>query len=397
MIASFRQERAMNGNIRIGNLFGIPFFINPSWFFVLALVTWSYGSGLTQFPELTGVMPWLLGLVTALLLFSSVIAHELGHSFVAIAQGIPVKSITLFIFGGLATLEKESETPLQAFLVAIAGPVVSLLLFGLFTVVASTAPLTTPLQAIISLVAYINLVLAAFNMIPGLPLDGGNVLKAIVWKVTGNPNKGVIIAGRVGQVFGWMAIALGILSIIGVSQVGSIWTLLIGTFLLQNAGFAAQSATVQDKLSQYTAADAVIADSPIVSSNLSVREFVNDYVIGKERWKKFLVADENQQLLGSINTEDLKQIHTSDWNDVYLAKLVKPVPEADTISADTSLLEVAKLLETTQPRELIVISAAGQVLGLLEKASIINLMVQEEELKNKAASDSTPEKEKAII
>lgn len=388
----------MNGNIRIGNLFGIPFFINPSWFFVLALVTWSYGSGLTEFPELTGVMPWLLGLVTALLLFSSVLAHELGHSFVAIAQGIPVKSITLFIFGGLATLEKESETPLQAFLVAIAGPVVSLLLFGLLTVVVSTAPLTTPLQAIISLVAYINLILAAFNMIPGLPLDGGNVLKAIVWKVTGNPNKGVIIAGRVGQVIGWSAISLGIISIGRTGDVfDNLWTILIGTFLLQNAGFAAQSATVQDKLSRYTAADAVIADSPIVSSNLSVREFVNDYVIGKERWKKFLVVDENLQLLGSINTEDLKQIHTSDWNDVYLAKLVKPVPESDTIPADTSLLEVAKLLETSQPRELIVIGAAGQVLGLLEKASIINLMTQEAELKNKADVKPAQESEKVIV
>jgi Zn-dependent protease/predicted transcriptional regulator len=387
----------MNGNIRIGNLFGIPFFINPSWFFVLALVTWSYGSGLTQFPELTGVMPWLLGLVTALLLFSSVLAHELGHSFVAISQGIPVKSITLFIFGGLATLEKESETPLQAFSVAIAGPLVSLLLFGLLTFVATTAPLTTPLQAIISLVAYINLVLAAFNMIPGLPLDGGNVLKAIVWKVTGNPNKGVIIAGRVGQVIGWIAIALGILSIIGVSQVGSIWTLLIGTFLLQNAGFAAQSATVQDKLSQYTAEDAVIADSPIVNSSLSIREFVNNYVIGKERWKKFLVVDERQQLLGSIMTEALKQIQTSDWNDIYLAELVKPVPEADTIAADTSLLEVAKLFETTEARELVVINTAGKVLGLLEKASIIKLMTKEEDIQDKAAIESASEKEKAII
>jgi Zn-dependent protease/predicted transcriptional regulator len=387
----------MNGNIRIGNLFGIPFFINPSWFFVLALVTWSYGSGLTQFPELTGVTPWLLGLVTALLLFSSVLAHELGHSFVAISQGISVKSITLFIFGGLATLEKESETPLQAFSVAIAGPLVSLLLFGLFTFVATTAPLTTPMQAIISLVAYINLVLAAFNMIPGLPLDGGNVLKAIVWKVTGNPNKGVIIAGRVGQVIGWIAIALGILSVIGVSQVGSIWTLLIGTFLLQNAGFAAQSATVQDKLSQYTAEDAVIADSPIVSSSLSIREFVNNYVIGKERWKKFLVVDENQQLLGSITTEDLKQIHTSDWNDIYLTELVKPVPESDTILADTSLLEVAKLFETTETRELVVIGAAGKVLGLLEKASIIKLMTEQEDIKDKAAIESAQEQEKAIV
>ncbi|MGL4881694.1 MAG: site-2 protease family protein, partial [Waterburya sp.] len=215
----------MNGNIRIGNLFGIPFFINPSWFFVLGLVTWSYGSNLTQFPELTGLMPWVLGLVAALLLFSSVLAHELGHSFVAIAQGIPVKSITLFIFGGLATLEKESETPLQAFLVAIAGPLVSVLLFGLFSIMVVTLPLTAPLTAILSLLAYINLVLALFNMIPGLPLDGGNVLKSIVWKITGNPNKGVIFAGRVGQVIGWIAISTGILSILNISQVGSFWTL----------------------------------------------------------------------------------------------------------------------------------------------------------------------------
>ena len=386
----------MNGNIRFGNLFGIPFFINPSWFFVLALVTWTYGQGLTEFPSLTGAMPWLLGLVTALLLFSSVLAHELGHSFVAISQGIPVKSITLFIFGGLATLEKESETPLQAFLVAIAGPLVSLLLFGVFTLVASNVPLSLPLQAIIGLVAYINLVLAAFNMIPGLPLDGGNVLKAIVWKITGNPNKGVIIAGRVGQVIGWIAISLGIFSLFNIGP-GSIWTLLIGTFLLQNAGFAAQSATVQDKLSQYTAQDAVIPDSPIVDSNLSIREFVNNYVIGKERWKKFLVVDENRQLLGSVNTEDLKQIHTSDWNDVYLSELVKPVPEADKIVADTSLLDAAKMFETNKLNELVVVNDLGMVLGLLEKASIIKLMTESENVESKAVIESAQEEEKAIV
>ena len=368
----------MNGNIRIGNLFGIPFFINPSWFFVLGLVTWSYGSNLTQFPELTGVMPWFLGLVAALLLFSSVLAHELGHSFVAISQGIPVKSITLFIFGGLATLEKESETPLQAFLVAIAGPLVSVLLFGLFSFVAATASLSLPIKAIVSLVAYINLILAIFNMIPGLPLDGGNVLKAIVWKITGNPNKGIIFAGRVGQVIGWLAITLGFLSILGISQVGSIWTLFIGAFLLRNAGFAAQSATVQDKLSQYTARDAVIPDSPIVGDNLSIREFVNDYVIGKERWKKFLVVDAERQLLGEIAIADLKQIPTSQWNDIYLNEIIKPVDVANTILASTSLLDVAKEFETNNPRELVVVGELGEVFGLLEKASIINLMAKEQ-------------------
>ena len=385
----------MKGNIRIGNLFGIPFLINPSWFFVLGLVTWSYGSSLTQFPQLTGLMPWLLGLVAALLLFSSVLAHELGHSFVAISQGIPVKSITLFIFGGLATLEKESETPLQAFLVAIAGPLVSILLFGIFKFMAATLPLSLPIAAVISLVAYINLVLAVFNMIPGLPLDGGNVLKSIVWKITGNPNKGVIFAGRVGQVIGWIAISLGILAVLGISQVGSIWTLLIGTFLLQNAGFAAQSAVVQDKLSQYTAKDAVIVDSPVVSKDLTVREFVNNHVIGKERWKKFLVVDEDR-LMGAVTTEDLKQIPTSEWNEVYLNELVQPVPEADTISADTSLLEAAKIFETKEARELIVVEEA-RVLGLIEKASIVNLMSKEEEAKTKAVVESAKDDDKVIV
>jgi Zn-dependent protease len=387
----------MNGNIRIGNLFGIPFFINPSWFLVLGLVTWSYGSNLTQFPELTGIMPWFLGLVAALLLFSSVLAHELGHSFVAIAQGIPVKSITLFIFGGLATLEKESETPLQAFLVAIAGPLVSVLLFGLFSLMVATLPLTLPLKAIISLLAYINLVLALFNMIPGLPLDGGNVLKSIVWKITGNPNKGVIFAGRVGQVIGWLAISTGILSILGVSQVGSFWTLLIGVFLLQNAGFAAQSAVVQDKLSQYQAQDAIIADSPIVSSHLTVREFVNEYVIGKERWKKFLVVDDNQQLLGAIATENLKQIPTSQWNEIYLNELIKPVPDDEIIAANTSLLEVAKTIETTNARELIVVRETGEVLGLLEKASIINLMTQQQLKSNQSDVSQAQSSEQILL
>lgn len=372
----------MNGNIRIGNLFGIPFFINPSWFFVLGLVTWSYGSSLTRFPELTGGMPWLLGLVAALLLFSSVLAHELGHSFVAISQGIPVKSITLFIFGGLATLEKESETPLQAFSVAIAGPLVSILLFGLLSFVAATIPLSLPIKAIVSLVAYINLVLALFNMIPGLPLDGGNVLKAIVWKITGNPNKGVIFAGRVGQIIGWIAIGLGLLSVLGISQVGSIWTLLIGAFLLRNAGFAAQSATVQDKLSQYTAKDAVIPNSPIVGDNLTIREFVNEYVIGKQQWKKFVVVDEDERLKGEIAIADVNQIPTSQWNEVYLEELIKPIDEANTISGETSLLEVAKEFEINNPRELIVVGESKEVYGLLEKASIINLMAKEQLEKN---------------
>lgn len=387
----------MNGNIRIGNLFGIPFFINPSWFLVLGLVTWSYGSNLTRFPDFTGITPWILGFITALLLFGSVLAHELGHSFVAISQGIPVKSITLFIFGGLATLEKESETPLQAFSVAIAGPLVSILLFGVFASISANFSLNLALKAIISPLAYINLILALFNLIPGLPLDGGNVLKSIVWKITNNPHQGVIVAGRAGQVIGWIAISLGILSIAGVSQIGSFWSLLIGIFLLQNAGMATRSATVQDKLSQYTAQDAVIADSPIVQANLTVREFVNNYVIGKEYWKKFLIVDETHKLIGALATEDLKQIATSEWNDIYLGEIVKPVPEIDTVAANTSLLEVAKTIETKNIRELVVVGEDKEVFGLLEKASIANLMVQKEMANNQPANQQKQNLEDILV
>ncbi|GAB4537587.1 MAG: site-2 protease family protein [Pleurocapsa sp.] len=369
----------MNGNIRIGNLFGIPFYINPSWFFVLGLVTLSYGGNLANFPELTGALPWILGFIAALLLFASVLAHELGHSFVAIAQGIPVKSITLFIFGGLATLEKESETPLQALLVAIAGPLVSVLLFGIFALISVTVPLSAPLEAILNLLASINLILALFNLIPGLPLDGGNVLKSIVWQITGNPNKGVIFAGRVGQAIGWLGIIIGGLAVFGLSPIGSVWTLLIGWFLLQNAGFAAQSATVQDKLDSYTAEDAIIPNSPIVMANLSIREFVNDYVIGKDRWKKFLVTDEERQLIGAIATEDLKQIPTSQWNDTYIREIIQLVENLKTVPADLSLLEVVKIIETEKQSELVVVTSTGVVMGLLEKASIISLMEKEAE------------------
>ncbi|MDJ0688121.1 MAG: site-2 protease family protein [Xenococcaceae cyanobacterium MO_188.B32] len=372
----------MKGSIRIGSLFGIPFYINPSWFFVLGLITLTYGTDLGQsFPQLGGIFPWILGFIAAILLFSSVLAHELGHSFVAIAQGIPVKSITLFIFGGLATLEKESETPLQAFLVAIAGPVVSLLLFVLFAVISFSLPLAAPIKAIVSLLAYINLVLALFNLIPGLPLDGGNVLKSIVWKITGNPNKGVIFAGRVGQVFGWLAVIMGGLAIAGISSIGSVWTLFIGWFLLQNAGFAAQSASVSEKLSNYTAEDAVAEDSPIVSASLTLRKFVNDYVIGKDKWRKFLVTDEEGKLIGEIATEDLKQIPTSQWTEIKVEELIKESAGITTVKSNQSLMEVIQLIEKQNLSEIAVIKEDGVVVGLLEKTSIINLLKQEAEAK----------------
>ncbi len=364
----------MNGTFRVGNLFGIPFNVHPSWFFVLGWVTLSYGSELAAlFPGLGGPLPWLLGFMTALLLFASVLAHELGHSFVAIRQGIAVKSINLFLFGGLANLEKESETPSDAFWVAVAGPLVSLVLFGLITVIGVSTGIVGPVAAVLQLLASINLALALFNLIPGLPLDGGNILKALVWKITGNPYKGVVFAGRVGQIFGWVAIISGLFPLVFGGSF-NFWNLFIGWFLLQNAGRAAQQATVQSKLAGLTAEDAVIPNSPVVSANISLREFVNEYIIGKANWQKFLVTNDAGQLVGAIAVDDLKTIPTDSWPQTLVGQLMQPIELSTTVKSRQSLLEVVTLLEQQKLTQLPVVHDNGVVVGILEKASILNLL-----------------------
>jgi len=367
----------MNGNIRIGQLFGIPFYVNPSWFLVLGLFTWSYGSGIAaQFPALAGGVPLLLGLMTALLLFGSVLAHELGHSFVALRQGIGVQSITLFLFGGLASLENESKTPGEAFWVAIAGPIVSLLLFGLLSILALGTGATTPLTAILSLLASVNLALALFNLIPGLPLDGGNILKALVWKVTGNPYKGVVFASRVGQLFGWIAIASGLLPIVLSGSFGSVWNLLIGVFLLQNASRAGQSARIQEQFTGLTAADAVTPDSPIVSAQLSLREFADQQILSRDNWRKFLVTNADGQLVGEMAVDSLQIIPVERWADLQIQSLMKPIEPSLTIESYQPLLEVAKLLEEKKLPTLTVVRDNGILVGILEKASIQKLLLR---------------------
>ena len=368
----------MNGNLRVGSLFGIPFFINVSWFLVLAFVTLNFGGGLAaQFPQL-GAAAWSLGLVSGLLLFASVLLHELGHSLVAKQQGIGVNSITLFLFGGLASLEDEAKTPAGAFWIAIAGPLVSLALFVLLRGFAASGLIAGPMVAIVGLLAYINLSLAVFNMIPGLPLDGGNVLKAIVWKLSGNRYKGIRWASRMGQVIGWAAIAFGALSVLGLSNIGSFWTLIIGWFLLRNANQSAKSATIQETLSGLTAADAVLENSPIVNIDSTLRELADVLLVSDRpvQWQRFLVQDEQSQFVGSIAFEALKTIPSSQWSDYQVRDLVQPMTSEVQVQADQPLLDVMGQLEKQGISSLAVTRANGTLVGLLEKAQIINLLQQ---------------------
>ena len=407
----------MNG-IRLGSLFGIPFFVNPSWFFVFALVTWSEGLSLGHAFHLTGPLPWVLGMITAFFMFASVVLHELGHSLVAMRQGIEVKSITLFIFGGLASLAEESKTPGNAFWVAIAGPLVSFALFGLFTVLQLNLNVVAPINGVLGLLASINLLLGLFNLIPGLPLDGGNILKALVWKITGKPYKGVAFASRFGQFFGWFGVVLGLNAIFdnvlgqilatvvatagayatpnnplgmllgsvmpvtrpaiailsSILQYGSLWTLFIGLFLLQNANRSAQTAVIQEELSGLTAADAIYPNSPIVSATLSLREFANTFLIGVEKtWKRYLVVDDQRALVGTLDADAIKTIPTNDWWDVSVGDLTKPATDLETVAADESILDMmAKYAQ--KPMTSLVVQDGDAVVGIIEQASLMAMM-----------------------
>ncbi len=367
----------MNGNIRLGTLFGIPFYVNPSWFLVLGLVTLTYGDGLAAaFPGLPSGVPLVLGLVTGLLVFASVLAHELGHSWVAISQGINVRSISLFLFGGVASLEKESETPADAFWVAIAGPAVSFLLFGVLTLFNGLVILPAPLAAIVTVLATVNLTLGAFNLIPGLPLDGGNILKAIVWQVTGNPYQGVKFASWVGQAFGYLAIASGVVPLVLFGSFDNLWNALIGWFLLQNAQQSAQFARVQSQLVGLVAADAVTANSPIVSAQSSLRAFVDFRTLEHSNWNRFLVTDGDGQLVGTIDVDALKRVASELWSSTLVSELMQPIEQTTTIESGQPLMQAIEQLEKYHLHSLNVIRENGSLVGLLEKAAIVNLVQQ---------------------
>ena len=210
-------------------------------------------------------------------------------------------------------------------------------------------------------------------MIPGLPLDGGNILKAIVWKITGNPYKGVVFASRVGQFIGWIAIATGLIPLVLFGSFGSFWNLLIGWFLLQNAGRAAVSATVQEKLKGLTVADAVTPNSPVVSGDLSLREFADQSILSNANWQRFLVTDDQGQLIGAIALDDLKVVPNTRWLEMHVKDLMQPI-ETAVVQSNQSLLDAVMLLEQQQRSTLPVIRDNGVLVGILEKAAILNLL-----------------------
>ncbi len=387
----------MQASWRIGSLFGIPLFLDPSWFFILAFVTIINAQNLD--PTFDSSWAWSGGFVMALLLFGSVVLHELGHSLAARSQGIKVNSITLFLFGGVASIDRESKTPGEAFQVAIAGPAVSVTLFGLFYALSQALPPSSLGENIVSDLAHINLVLALFNLIPGLPLDGGQVLKAAVWKLTGNRFQGVRWAARTGKAFGGLAIALGLgVALLTGELLGSMWIALIGWFVFRNASLYDRLTTLQEALLQLVASDAMTREFRVVDANQTLRTFADEYILADMQTPMPYYASANGRYRGLVAIEDLHFVERSRWETQTLESIVRPLSEIATVEEKTSLVEVINTLEARPLNRLTVLSPAGTVAGVIDRGDIVravatklHLPITDAEIKRIKAEGSYPQ------
>ncbi|MBW4615658.1 MAG: site-2 protease family protein [Desmonostoc vinosum HA7617-LM4] len=363
----------MQTNWKIGSLFGIPLFLDPLWFVILGLATLNFG---VAYQEWGTVIAWSAGIVMALLLFGSVLLHELGHSLVARSQGIKVNSITLFLFGGIAAIEEESKTPGKAFQVAIAGPLVSIGLFCVLRLGVYVLPDTSPISVMVGDLARINLVVALFNLIPGLPLDGGQVLKAALWQVTGDRFQAVHWAARAGQILGYGAIALGfVVDFLTRELVIGLWIALLGWFGVRNANSYDRITTLQESLLKLLATNAMTRDFRVVDADQTLRAFADLYLLEANPSQVYFAASDGRYR-GMVSIDDLRSIERSQWEIQTLHSIVHPLTEIPTVAESTSLAEVINKLDNEQLPRITVLSPASAVAGVIDRGDIVKVLAQ---------------------
>jgi len=270
-------QPAQGSGIRLGRILGIPIFLHTSWFIIFVLITLSLRTQFTsQHPGWTSTQHWALGIITSVLFFASVIFHELSHSVVAKHYRIQVQSITLFVFGGLAKIERDPSSAMQEFKIAIAGPLSSLFLAGCFWLVQHYVHGSEMVTAAAYWLAEINFVLAIFNLVPGFPLDGGRILRGIAWAITGDFTRASQIASTSGSLFAYFLIVVGIWQALSGNWVGGLWLAFIGWFLLEAARESLAHVVIRNTLLGVRAEDIMTPEIPTVGRDMTLDEYVHE-------------------------------------------------------------------------------------------------------------------------
>jgi Zn-dependent protease len=360
-----------NGNIIIGQVWGIPIQINPSTFLILGLVTWSLAGGIlpAAYPEMTDVGRWLTALLTGLLFFASILFHEIAHAWEARRNDIPVQSITLYIFGGIAQLGGKPKSPGTEFRVAAIGPASSLLLAALFLGMNQLIGDRGYLGASSQWLGNINLILAIFNLLPGYPLDGGRILESIVWGATGKQATGVKVAGTAGQLIAYGLMAIGAYRAFQGDVFGGVWWVIIG-FILHNAASAEKRAFLQQGQLAGTSVSQVMGmvREPEVPAGVTLQDLVERHILGEGQGSFIVTAAGNP--VGVLDLRTVSQIPRAEWAQTTAGDVMTPLVDLPRVGPNDELLEAVQLMDANQLLHLPVFDG-NRLAGLLTRDEVI--------------------------
>jgi Zn-dependent protease/CBS domain-containing protein len=358
------------GSWRLGRIAGVEMRIDSSWVVIALLVTYSLYLRFTEaFPELEVALGVILGVGFGLLFFASVLAHEMAHALVARSRRIPVHGITLFMFGGATHAKVESRGPRDEFLISVVGPVSSVVLGGAFFLLGTVGRslLGPPVSGGFRYLAFVNVALAVFNLLPGFPLDGGRVLRSLVWRASGSLTRATRVASAVGQVVGYLMVGAGLLSLFTVGLVSGIWLAFIGWFLAQAARSSLHQLEVQRLLESVRVQDVMDPELVGVPSSVTVRQAVEEYFTRSER-NIFAVRD-GDDTRGLLTLRAVKRVPKAQWGTRRVEEVMEPLDDSCTVEASARMDGVLPKIQEGRVGRCLV-TRDGQVVGILTTGDI---------------------------
>jgi Zn-dependent protease/CBS domain-containing protein len=344
--------------INLFKLLGFQVRIDLSWIIIAVLIAWSLSMGFFpfRFRGLSTQTYWIMGIVGAIGFFLSIIVHEFCHSLVAREYGVRMRGITLFIFGGIAEMPEEPPSPKAEFMMAVVGPLSSILLAAIFYAMYSVgafAGMSRPVSGVIQYLAFINGLLAVFNVIPAFPLDGGRILRSVLWGIKGNLQWATRIASWMGSGFGLLLILLGVLSLFAGNFIGGMWWFLIGLFLYNAARMSYQQVLTQKALEGASVSRFMKSDPISVTSDMTVSQLVENYVYVFHH-KLYPVVSDYNKVEGCVTTRQIKEVPRPEWNEKRVGDILVPCSEDNTIAPDADAFKALALMSRTGTSRLMV-------------------------------------------
>ena len=378
----------MHGGIRIGRLLGIEVRVRAGWFVIVGLLTVSLATVVLPAMFVTGPAAyWILALVASLLLFGSVLLHELAHSLVARAQGIGVRGITLFLLGGVSTIEEEPRGPLREAAMAGAGPLTSLVLGGALLGLAALVHSPAPVHALALYLGSINIILAAFNMLPGFPLDGGRVLRAVLWAVWRDHARATSGAATAGAVMGWLLVGAGALFLVRGDLLGGLWTGLVGWILVQSSRAAGRLGVAEDRLAGVPAGRLIPGPPAWVPPLVTLRAAVHDYVLPNRARCLPVAGGDEGEYEGIFCADDLRTVDRDRWDSDRVAQVMRRRDASLEVGPGRPALDVLRLLASGRAEYVAVVSG-GRLLGLVDEQALAAYVTRSGLARSRGGHDS---------